>query len=1107
MELPKSARVKDIGMNHEGGDRVKKSLRNPAIRERRCRPGRRFLIVCIGILVPFGNGVTASAAAAPDFEREVRPIFSAHCVKCHGAEKSQGGLRLDSAAGAFLPTDSGTPAIVPHKADESELLSRVSAEDADLRMPPEGDPLSVAEVDVLRRWIAAGAAWPAEKAAPKHWAWVAPTAPKLPRVQSEAWVRNPIDRFILARLEQEKLAPSPEADAAALCRRLHFDLIGLPPSPGDIAEFVAACDTPDRDKREQAYAALVDKLLASPQFGERWARHWLDLARYADSNGFQRDGFRTMWAYRDWVVEAFNQNLPFDRFVVEQMAGDLLPNATDASRIATGFHRCTTVNVEAGTDPEENRVLAVVDRVNTTGTVFLGATIACAQCHNHKYDPFTQVDYYRLLAYFNNTEAEITPSGSSRQFTGPKLALPMSAEQEARRRELAAQLKELEEQQAARQIEALALEKSLVQQLGDADAGPIQRHVLPIASFDSAGGATPVTLPDNSVLLTEDSPEKDVYTVTVYTDLKNITGFRLEALTDDALPGKGPGRGDAKRPNFVLNELIVRAAPKSDDSAAKAVVLTGAEADFTQASFAAAEAIDGETKQGGWAINPQFHKPHHLEVRTREPIGFDGGTVLTFELHQNYGGSRTIGRLRLSAVTGNSGASKLPEAVVTALKKPAAKRNKAERKAVEEYCLSIDPKMQELRSAMAKTREQLEGVQPPSTLVMVEMPAARTTAVMKRGNFLDLGPTVQPGTPASFHTLEKDAPPNRLGLAQWLVDEKNPLLARVTVNRFWAELFGRGIVATQEDFGAQCEPPTHPELLDWLAVEFEKGLGERGEGSVKTLTTSHASSSPLTPDPSPLSPWNVKALLRQIVLSSTYRQTSRVTPELLRRDPYNLLIARGPRFRLPAETIRDNALAVAGLLNLKQGGPPVYPPQPEGIWRVTGEVDNKYYTSSGEDRYRRGLYTIWRRSAPYPSFVNFDAPERSSCVVQRPRTNTPLQALTLLNDPVYVEAAGALARRITSEAPSADEVGRVEYGFRLAAGRKPSNEEKDVLLQVLRQERPRYQGDLAVTKKLLAAAHLDQAKPAMNAEAAAEWAAWYHVAEILLNLDETITKQ
>jgi hypothetical protein len=1038
------------------------------------------------------SSTIARAAPPPtvDFEREVRPIFTARCTKCHGTDKSQGGLRLDSAAGAFLPTDSGMPAIVPHKTDASELLARVSAEDADVRMPPEGDPLTVAQVDVLRRWIASGAVWPAEKAAPKHWAWVAPERPEMPTVQDTAWSRNAIDRFVLARLEKEKLAPSPEADAAALCRRLHFDLIGLPPTPAEVEEFVAAYSSPDAAKREAAYAALVDKLLAAPQFGERWARHWLDLARYADSNGFQRDGFRTMWAYRDWVVNSFNHNLPFDRFVVEQMAGDLLPDATDESRVATGFHRCTTVNVEAGTDPEENRVLAVVDRVNTTGTVFLGATIACAQCHNHKYDPFTQVDYYKLLAYFNNTEAEITPSGSSRQFTGPKMPLPMSADQQAKRDELAARLKKLEADEALRKAEAARFEAELTKQLSAGTKTVAARQVVPIAAVDSAGGATPVILPDNSVLFTEDNPEKDVYTLTVHTALQDVSGFRLETLTDDALPGKGPGRGDAERPNFVLNEVVVRAWPKSGPTSNKPLLFAGASADFSQKGFDPPQVFDGDRAKGGWAINPQFYKPHHLDLRLREPLGFDGGSVIKIELHQNYGGSRTIGRLRLSLVTGDDAGADIPAEVAAALRKPAKRRTKAERKAVEDYCISVDPQMQQLRTTMADVRKQLDAVQPPTTLVMVEMPQARTTAVMKRGNFLDLGPTVQPGVPASLHPLPKDAPANRLGLARWLVDPANPTLARVTVNRFWAELFGRGIVATQEDFGLQSEPPTHQDLLDWLAVEFQEGAGGSRQSEGKEGKS-----------------WDVKHLLKLLVTSSTYRQSSRVTPALLRKDPYNTLYARGPRFRLPAETIRDNALAVAGLLNLKQGGPPVYPPQPEGIWRVTGEVDNNYYTSAGEDRYRRGLYTIWRRSAPYPSFVNFDAPERSACVVQRPRTNTPLQALTLLNDPVYVEAAGALARRIVEEAPTADDVGRVEFAVRTVLGRTARPDETAELVKVYREALPVYQADSAKTKKLLASARLDKSASPTKPEVAAELAAWYHVAEILLNLDETITKQ
>ena len=1057
---------------------------------------------CVVWACAAASAVAGSAAAAEpiDFERDVRPIFKAHCVKCHGAEKSQGGLRLDGAAGAFLPTDSGTPAIMPGKTDESELLRRVASEDAAERMPPEGDPLSVAETSTLRRWIAAGANWPAEKEGPKHWAWVPPARPPEPQVNDAAWCKNAVDRFVLARLEREGLQPSPEASAEALCRRIHFDLIGLPPAPQVVDEFAAAYRAAGGAERDRVYEALVDRLLASPQFGERWARHWLDLARYADSNGFQRDGFRTMWAYRDWVVDAFNRDLPFDQFVVRQIAGDLLPDADDASRIATGFNRCTTVNVEAGTDPEENRVLAVVDRVNTTATVFLGATLACAQCHNHKYDPFTQVDYYKLLAYFNNTAAEITPNGSARQFTGPSMPLPMTDSQQGRRRELETELKRLDDEIAARSAEALQLEASLAASLTAQAAATAERHVLPISGFESAGGATHVVLPDNSVLLTEDNPEKDVYTVTVHTKLTGVTGFRLDTLTDDSLPGKGPGRGDAERPNFVLNELIVRAAPQTDDSAAKPVALLGASADFTQRSFAPAEAIDGETKTGGWAINPQFHKPHYLEVRTRKPLGFEGGTVLTFELHQNFGGSRTIGRFKLTALTGDVGGERPPEAVIAALKKPAGKRNKDDQKAIEEYCLSLDPKVQQLRTAAAEVRKQLDALKPPTTLVMVELDQPRPTAVMKRGNFLDLGPQVKPGVPASLNPLPAGAPANRLGLAQWIVDPANPLLARVTVNRWWAELFGRGIVATLEDLGTQSEPPTHPELLDWLAVELKEGARRSALGASETeAPTSAQRRAP--------SAWNMKHLLKLLVTSAAYRQASRVTPALLERDPHNTLYARGPRYRLPAETIRDNALFVAGLLSFKTGGPPVYPPQPEGIWRVTGEVDNRYYTSEGEDRYRRGLYTIWRRSAPYPSFVNFDAPDRSSCVVARPRTNTPLQALTLLNDPVYVEAAGALAKRIVAEAPSDDVAARVDYAVRLVLGRKAEPVESAELVRVQREAAQRYGADAAKAQKLLAAARVELGKGKKLPAEAADLAAWYHVAEILLNLDETITKQ
>jgi len=1022
--------------------------------------------------------VARAAEETIDFERDIRPIFAARCLSCHGPEKSQGGLRLDLRRHAFGPTDSGTPAIAPGKADGSELIRRVASEDEADRMPPEGDPLDVNQVAALRRWIAAGAPWPVEKETPQHWAWRTPRRPALPEVRDIAWAKNPLDRFILAKLEQEKLAPSAEAEPAVLCRRLYLDLTGLPPTPAEVDEFVRAYSSPrraggaDSAAAEKIYAALVDKLFASPHYGERWARHWLDLARYADSNGFQRDGFRSMWAYRDWVVRSFNDDLPYAEFVKRQLAGDLLPHATVDDKIATGFNRCTTVNVEAGTDPEENRVLAVVDRVNTAATVFLGTTLACAQCHNHKYDPFTQLEYYRLLAYFNNTEVEITPKGSARVFSGPSLSLPVPAEQEAKRNSLEQELKGHEARLAERTKLAAELEKTLpVKGAGSKDNDEAWQVLTP-TTFDSAGGATPVTLDDGSVLLTEDRPDKDVYTITVRTSLRDITAFKLEALTDDSLPGKGPGRGDAERPNFVLTEFTVAAAPADDPTATVAVGLRGASADFSQAGHDVAQAIDGKLDKSGWAINPQFHKSHHATFLTRAPIRFDGAAVLTFRLHQNYGTSRTIGRLRLWARTGGDDGSSIPAAVARVVAKPATARTKAETESLQEFCLSLDPEVQRLRDALSKLRKELDGVKPPTTLVMIELPQPRTTAVMKRGNFLDLGPEVKPGVPASLHKLPAGAPPTRLGLAQWMVTDENPLLARVAVNRLWAELFGRGIVATQEDFGTQSDPPTHPELLDWLAVEFQDGGG------------------------------STKRLLKKIVTSATYRQSSNVNEPLLRRDPYNVLYARGARFRLPAETIRDNALAASGLLCRKLGGPPVYPPQPEGIWRVTGEVDNNYYTSTGEDRYRRGLYTIWRRSSPYPSFVNFDAPDRSSCVVARPRTNTPLQALTLLNDPVFVEMAGALARRIATEAPSADEAARISYGFRLVMARTPRPAEAELLVAAYRREAALYRADVAKAKKVLGSSKVAVASDAE----AAELAALLHIAELLLNLDEAVMK-
>ncbi len=820
-----------------------------------------------------------------DFRKDVEPILQKHCLRCHGADKRKGGLAFISRKEILIPADSGKIALVPGDASKGELMRRVLSTDKDERMPPSGPRLTANEVERLRRWIDQGAVWPSSKVT-RHWAYVPPVRPALPVVQRDGWAKNPIDRFILARLEREKLAPSPEAERERLIRRVSLDLIGLPPTIAEVDDFLRDCASAEPNAAETAYEKVVDRLLASPHYGERWARHWLDLARYADSNGFQRDGFRTIWPYRDWVVNAFNRDMPFDQFTIEQIAGDLLPGDQSglSSKIATGFNRCTTVNVEAGTDREENRVNAVFDRVNTTATVWLGTTMTCAQCHNHKYDPFSTVDYYRLFAYFNNTEEE-TAKGTAavREFIGPKLTLAIGPEQEAQRKQL------------------------------NAERAPIV------------------------------------------------------------------------------------------------------------AALAKASAMQGEWEKQTRADQARLQQ---LPAEIRKVVG-----------------------------------------------QVSAKRTKKQAQDVADYFLDHQPAFQKIRERLRELDERLAELTPVTTLVMSELPKPRATHVFKRGNFLDKGPAVLPGVPEVLHPLAKDAPPNRLGLARWLADAKNPLIARVTVNRWWAEFFGHGIVGTLEDFGSQSDTPTHAELLDWLAVEF--------------MAPSHGKA------------WSMKQVHRLIVTSATYKQSSRISPELVNRDPENRLYARGPRVRLAAETIRDNALAVSGLLARKLGGPPVMPPQPAGIWTVTGAVDNTYRTSVGPDRYRRGLYTIWRRSSPYPSMTAFDAPDRASCIVKRPRTNTPLQALTLLNDPVYVEAALAFGKRILNEGgKTTDE--RITFAFRLCLARTPTARERELLKTIHHRSLARYQENPKSARTLVQSAARD-IDPA-------EWAAWFQVATVLLNLDEAITK-
>ncbi len=800
-----------------------------------------------------------------DFTREVRPILASKCFQCHGPDDKvrKAGLRLDQRDAAIKELRRGGQAIVPANPAQSELLTRVTSADVTLLMPPPkvGKPLSEAEVAVLRRWIEQGAPYAA------HWAYVKPVRSEVPPVRDRHWPITGIDHFILARLEKEGLKPTPAADRHALVRRLALDLTGLPPTIEEADRFV-------RDTSPDAYEKLVDRLLAAPAYGERWAQVWLDLARYADSQGFANDPNRTIWRYRDWVIQALNDNLPYDRFTIEQLAGDLLPNPTPAQLIATGFHRNTLTNTEGGTQPEEFRSSAVVDRVNTTLQVWMGTTIACAQCHNHKYDPFSQKEFYQLYAIFNNTEDNNAGNDA------PTLTVPLTGEEHA------------------------------------------------------------------------------------------------------------------------YQELTAR--------------LTVARERFDAAS----RMVDARQKE--WEK-----------------------TVV---------------------------AAALPKEIAEILARPAEKRDAKQQDKLSTYHRSLSPSWKALDAEVRELTTML-GKRTVTTPILREG-KGRPTHIHIRGNYLEKGEAVNAALPAVFPAPSGPTPLDRLALARWLLDPSNPLTARVAVNRLWEELFGIGIVETSEDFGTQGELPSHPELLDWLATEYIR-LG-----------------------------WDTKKMLKLLVTSAAYRQGSQVTPELAQRDPANRLLARGPRVRLPAETIRDQALFVSGLLSPKMYGPPVQPPRPNfGLSAAFGSTTD-WKADTGADRYRRGLYIRWRRNAPYPSLTTFDAPERTFCSIRRLRTNTPLQALVTMNDPVYVEAAQALARRIVSQGGDTT-AARIAYGFRLCLTRPPSEREAQRLVELFEKARRQFADNPAQAANL-ATKPLGPAPKEMNIVDAA---AWTVVGNVLLNLDEMLAKR
>jgi hypothetical protein len=1025
---------------------------------------------------------TSAADSGGAFERDVYPILRRSCLECHDSKNHKGGLRLDSPENAFKNADT----IVKGNAAGSELYKRVTLPKGhDDVMPNRGEPLSTAETDRIKNWIDAGAHWPESFNAAKHWAYVKPnrSSPLLEGRDKRIPVEKAaaIDALIQTRLKAEGLDFAPEADRNALLRRLSLDLVGLPPSPQQIEAFAA-------DARPDAYERLVDRLLASDQFGVRWARQWMDCARYADSHGFQRDDLRDIWPYRDWVVKALNEDMPFTQFTIEQLAGDLLPGATEAQRIATGFNRNAPTNVEAGTDPEETRVNQVLDRVNTVGMVWLGSTLECAQCHDHKYDPITQRDYYGLFAFFNNTSLEADRSNpkvpGSIQFKGPTLALT-DPEAEARREKLQTGIAELKRRlKNLEHADEAALERWESNILSDAKATAVE-HGLKIRAFDSSGGATHEFLSDDSVLLSgEPVPDKDTYTFEIQTELRDITGIKLEALADDSLPGKGPGRGDAQRANFVLNSFTVTAAPADAPDKGVPLKFASAAASFSQANLPVQNLLAaGSNPKSGWAIAPQFHQSHWAKFVLSEKTGFASGTILRFRMEQNFGASRTIGRFRISAVTGHAsgatgGNGAVPAEILRTLEIPRASRSADQTKALTAYRLKHTPDAIAIESEKLELEKQLQSLKRPSTLVMIE-DSPRMSSVFERGEFRNPKAPVEPAFPAVLVEEGKDGrrgspPKTRLDLAAWLVSRENPLTARVTVNRWWAELFGHGLVATPEDFGIKGELPTHPELLDWLACEFM----DNG--------------------------WSMKSVIKTIVMSRTYRQSSKLPPFLAEKDDQNQWYARGPRHRMEAELIRDNALSIAGLLNTRLGGEPIRPYQPDGLWIKVGGQKYEYTVSPGDEKYRRGLYVVIKRGAPYPSFTNFDANARMACRVKRTRSNTPLQALTLMNDPVYVEAAMAFARRVLLERPDAGDGVKIEHAFLLATARKPRPVEFATLQNLLETERElrrisaedaRNAADFASNFKLPAGV------------SAQEFSAWYALAAAVLNMDETISKQ
>ena len=1129
------------------------------------RSVRDLLLMLVGFVayhaVTFGAD---TKPAAPDFNREIRPILSDNCFVCHGPDEKerQAGLRLDQRGAATKAAESGAVAIVPGQIEASELIKRVTSTDEATRMPPlkgKHKPLTAGQIELLKRWVASGAEYSS------HWAFKAPVRASVPEIDVARFrVQNEIDRFVAAKLVEHGLAQSPEADKITLLRRLQLDLIGLPPTIDEVDAFLA-------DASPDAYEKQVERLLKSPHYGERWGRHWLDAARYADSDGFEKDKSRQVAFYRDYVIDALNRDLPYNQFVIEQLAGDLLPEPTQDQIVATGFLRNSMVNEEGGVDPEQFRMDAMFDRMDAVGKTFLGLTIQCAQCHTHKYDPITHEEYFRLFAFLNNDhEAQRVVYSVDERAKIADLRREMAVIESR----LQQQTSDWRERMAAWEKVAVTLgvtkadEQTSAQQPpnassqkdADSSSAVVTRSVTATGSdwhilqLENAGdnGQRYIDMGDGSILAQGYAPTKYSTTLRGETDQKNITGFRLELLNDPNLPCNGPGRsfmGTCALTEFTVEiEPVDRTrgltSPAQKENAREKLKFVKVTADYSNPErdlepnfFDKTDkkrvtghidfAIDGKDETA-WGIDQgpgRRNQPRNAVFVPERPFGYEGGTRLHINLKQMHGGwnsddnmNNNLGRFRVSVTTvANPEADPVPARVREMLATSPEKRSPEQLAAVFSYWRTTVPEWKEANDQIETLSQQWP--RGSTTLTLMARTESRDTRMLLRGDWLKPDKPVTPGVPAFLHPLNValslrdrkrdgepastlslnaqsqngdispsrdvsrsdtatlDTPPlNRLMLANWIVDRRSPTTARVHVNRIWQAYFGTGIVASSEDLGTQSDSPSHPELLDWLSVEFM----ERG--------------------------WSLKHLHRLIVTSATYRQSSRVTPALYEQDQYNRWLARAPRLRVEGEIVRDIALAASGLLNPKVGGASVFAPAPAFLFVPPASYGPFVWNDeTGPERYRRAIYTFRRRSTPYPMLTNFDTPNGDFSCVRRTRSNTPLQALTTLNETIFLECARNLAL-LTLKEGGADETTRLTWAFRRCVSRPPTDTEREVLFNLLTQQTTKFSSPDAKPWEL--AANDPTHPPALpNGASPAQAAAWTAVSRVLLNLDEAVTKE